>query len=296
MGDRDYNLLGKSKYANPLIILMLVQTIIFIILFIADQFIKGMQAEPSSALVNNVALSSPFINNIYKPWTLLTYGISHISIWAMISNMIWLWMFGNVLQEMTNNKHIVPVFIYGVIIAGICFILMQLIPWGNQLKGQHILLGANTGVIAIALASVRLAPDYRFFRNLGNGIPLWVLGLIFILLQAVNASAFGISTTLSYLTAAVVGSVYVTLLNRGKEPFAWMYNIYNWFIYLLSNNPTQNNKKAKVFYLQSQKNAAITKKPTITQKRIDNLLDKISAQGLDALTTEERDFLRNASK
>jgi membrane associated rhomboid family serine protease len=50
---------------------------------------------------------------VQRPWTLLTYMFSHISALNILSNMLWLWAFGFILQELTGNKKLIPVYIYG---------------------------------------------------------------------------------------------------------------------------------------------------------------------------------------
>jgi membrane associated rhomboid family serine protease len=50
-----------------------------------------------------------------RPWTLLTYMFTDTGdgLFRAISNMVWLWMFGSVLQEMAGNDKIIPIYIYG---------------------------------------------------------------------------------------------------------------------------------------------------------------------------------------
>src|SRR6476659_7160885 len=37
-----------------------------------------------------------------RPWTILTYMFSHFGVMDMLSNMLWLWAFGFILQELTG--------------------------------------------------------------------------------------------------------------------------------------------------------------------------------------------------
>src|SRR5437763_15288226 len=47
---------------------------------------------------------------ITRPWTLLTHMFVHdtASIWHIVGNMLWLWAFGYILQDLTGNKNLVP--------------------------------------------------------------------------------------------------------------------------------------------------------------------------------------------
>lgn len=40
----------------------------------------------------------------------------------ILSNMIWLWAFGYILQDMAGNDKIIPIYIYGGLAGGIVFI------------------------------------------------------------------------------------------------------------------------------------------------------------------------------
>ena len=50
-----------------------------------------------------------------RPWTLLIYVFSDTgeNIMRVLSNMLWLWAFGYILQELAGNDKIIPVYIYG---------------------------------------------------------------------------------------------------------------------------------------------------------------------------------------
>ena len=48
----------------------------------------------------------------HRPWTVLSYMFVHDNIWKVCSNMLWLWCFGYIMQDLTGNRKILPVFIY----------------------------------------------------------------------------------------------------------------------------------------------------------------------------------------
>ena len=54
----------------------------------------------------------------------LTYMFSDTgyNLIRIISNMLWLWAFGFILQEMTGNDKLIPIYIYGGVFGGIVFI------------------------------------------------------------------------------------------------------------------------------------------------------------------------------
>ncbi len=109
---------------------------------------------------------------VSRPWTLLSFMFMHRDIWSAIGNLLWLWAFGYIFQDITGNKKLIPVYIYGSVGAGILFVLSynlihQLVPAAPAVT----LVGATAGIMAIAVAATSLAPDYRIFPMINGGIP-----------------------------------------------------------------------------------------------------------------------------
>ncbi|MBK6382793.1 MAG: rhomboid family intramembrane serine protease [Chitinophagaceae bacterium] len=43
-----------------------------------------------------------------KPWTVLTHMFVHDNVWKVFANMLWLWCFGYIMQDMMGNKRLFP--------------------------------------------------------------------------------------------------------------------------------------------------------------------------------------------
>ena len=79
-----------------------------------------------------------------KPWTIFTHMFTHDSIWQLLGNMLWLWVFGYIFLDLTGNRKIIPVYIYGAFAGAVAFVLAY-----NFLPGlKHISSRCNhTGSI-----------------------------------------------------------------------------------------------------------------------------------------------------
>jgi membrane associated rhomboid family serine protease len=282
------SILTKNN-VNPLIGLVIVNIAVYVLLFITQIVMDG--STNGNSLIPYVSLHNPFSFNLTHFYTFFTFGISHLSIWHLIGNLIWLFTFGQILQDFIGKRHLLPTFLYGNFIAAIVFLLLLLVPWKNNLAGNQMLIGAGPGVMAIATATILTAPDYRFFPQLGGGIPMWLIGILYFLLQAATAYQFGIAHLLALVAAALMGVLYLRFLRKGKDLSNWMYNILEWWQNLLSKNNKPVTQSS--YYKENSKRPPVVKKPNFTQKRIDALLDKISEQGMGSLTDEERAFLKN---
>ena len=93
-------------------------------------------------------------------------------------------------------------------------------------------MGASISVIAIAVAAVVLHPQYRLLENLGGGIPLWILGLIYFVVQGFSLMHAEWPMIMVSLIGAVTGAFYILLLKKGLDLGKWMHQL----LHLLNNS------------------------------------------------------------
>jgi hypothetical protein len=217
---------------------------------------------------------------------------------TMFSCMLWLWAFGYILQDLSGNKLIFPVYIYGSLLGAVLFIIaMYSIPALRPQINTGFLFGSQTGTAAIAMAVTTLSPQYRIFRNIGRGIPVWVLTSLYFLINLIAAFSLTNANSFAIVGGALAGFLFIILLRRGKDWSAWMINFYNWISSLFNPDPKKkgNSVKEKVFYNTGSRKP-FNKTANVTQQRIDEILDKISQQGYHFLTDEEKNILKRASE
>jgi hypothetical protein len=151
-------------------------------------------------------------------------------------------------------------------------------------------------VLAIAVATTAVAPDYRIFPMINGGIPLWILTVIYIL---INFSSIGYGDSGMYIAniaAGGFGFLFIYQMKRGNDWSLWMNNFFDWCNDLFDPNKKKKIKSAKdEFYYKVSGTQPFKKIPNITQKRIDDILDKINQQGYRFLTDEEKEILKRAA-
>ena len=305
MGVREQNRRGKillGEEGNSLIMLITINVILFVLLkFIEIVFFLGKMDITKFVpnVLNWFSLSPKFDTIVTRPWSIFTYMFSHISVWMVISNMIWLWAFGTIMQELTGNRKLGPVYIYGGLAGALFFVLtVNLFPVLSQnIDGTLPMLGAGASVMAVSVATTTLAPDYRIFPMINGGIPLWVLTLIFVLIDFAMVASSGAGIAVAHLAGAAMGFIFVKRLRANRDMGNWMHSLYHWVFHLFDPAEKQKVQKLKqeVFYdVKGQQ--PYKKTPNITQQKIDDILDKIGKDGYHFLTDEEKDYLKRASK
>lgn len=290
---------------NTLMWLFALNVVFFLVLLLIRTAVSvntNSSAAFYSDVVNWFQLPASPAKFAQRPWTLISYMFSDtapvggIIPFRIISNMLWLWAFGSVLQALTGNKKLIPVYLYGGF-AGALFFVIAANLFSPAVASGMWLLGANPSVMAVALAATMISPGYRFFSHLNGGIPLWLLTVVYVGVDLFSISRLPIAYPLAHIGGASAGFLFVMLLRKRIDTSVWMNNLYHWVINLF--NPNKNKKnysvKEKVFYNTGNR-SPYHKTSNVTQQRVDEILDKISQKGYSHLTKEEREILKKASE
>ena len=284
--------MGLGQDGNALVQLLVLNAVIFVILKFVYIFFL-MTGSSKDTFVTHVyswfVLPASPEKIVWRPWTLISFMFTDQQMFRFISNMFWLWCFGYIMQDLTGNRKLIPIYLYGGLGGAFIFVLVHMI--SPQLREQintDSLTAANCSIAAVAVATTVVSPDYRIFPMIRGGIPLWILTLIFLLLNFSGIDNGGMATYLAYVTAAGIGYLFIYLLRRGQDGSIWINQFFDWFGNLFNPDKKKNLKNKKdEFYYNVAGTQPYKKIPNITQKRIDEILDNINQQGYRFLTSEE---------
>lgn len=296
--DRQFRKIRLGDDNNALVALIAINALLFVsfgliqvIYYISKSGSTAFQYEILRWFIVPAKLSSI----ASRPWTVLSYMFVHVGFFYTLINMVWLWVFGSILQDLSGNSRIIPVYFYGGIAGAIFFVATSYAFPGLRSQVEYsFMLGGNAGIMAIALATTTLSPDYRLFRMLNGGIPLWILTILYVIIDFTGTPEA--SQRLAHLGGGLVGFLFVISLRKGYDGGAWMNRVYNWFTDLFNPDkpvPPNQKIKEKVFYNTGGQKPFV-KRPVITQQRIDEILDKINQKGYNHLSDEEKSILEKA--
>ena len=294
--------LGIGQDGNGLTMLIAVQLVAFVILAfikVIYYFTYGKEglAVYHEQILNWVALPAHLPTLLTRPWTIVSHFFVHDSVWHILANMLWLWAFGYILQDLTGNRKVIPIFLYGAFAGAIAYLLaFNLIPTLGEYLEKSRALGASAGVMAIAIAATALAPRYKIFPFVMGGIPLWVLTAIFVIIDLATIPYNNAGGHIAHLGGAAMGLVFVSMLRRGVDWSDWMNNFFDWMTNLFNPDRPKKGKSVKSQLFYKTKVPPYKKSSNVTQQRIDEILDKINQKGYASLTPDEKEVLRRASK
>lgn len=233
-----------------------------------------------------------------RPWVIFSSFFTHFGVFSLIGSLLWLWSFGYILQDLTGNQKLIPIYIYGGVVGAFFFVLTNNIfpALANNIDNVPNMMGAGACLMAIAVATTTLSPDYRIFPLINGGIPLWVLTIVFVAIDFASIGNGKAGIGIAHLAAGGMGFLYVKQLHKGNDLGAWMISLWQWLDDLFNPEKKHVVKKEKdrLFYKTSGK--PFVKTPNLTQQKLDEILDKINREGYHLLTNEEKDFLKRASK
>src|SRR5258708_8170070 len=291
-------LLGQD--GNALVQLVVINAVLFAILqFIA--VIYSLNHIPEARFDANIFswfyVSANLDKLSSRPWTVLSYMFSDMSVWRFIGNMFWLWGFGYILQDLTGNRKLVPIYLYGGIAGAAFFVIAYAIFPGLHAEASLArLAGANAAIMAVAIATTTVAPDYRIFPMINGGIPLWILTIIFLL---VNFSSIGHGDSGAYiasLSGAGAGWFFIFCLRRGYDGSIWINRFFDWCNDLFNPDKKKKGRSPKdEFYYKVSGTQPYKKIPNVTQQRIDEILNNINQHGYRCVTDEEKELLKRAA-
>jgi len=278
------NILNKYTSGNAVEKIIYINVVLFLLTYLFNTFSFLMGFE-GNFIINWFALSPHIDLAIFRPWTLISYGFLHSDFIHILFNLIFLFYIGNIFLDYLNKKQFLLYYLFGILSGGLIFIFSY-----NYLPAlkthETYLVGASAGVTAILVGISSYIPNYAIrFRFIGS-IKLWYIAVALIaidLIQIPNGNAGG---HLAHLGGALIGYLLTTQLNQGKNMVQWAGNLFQ----------VNKEKPLKTVYKGKKNDKQEEKDTENRQKKIDEILDKISKSGYETLTKEEKDFLFKIGK
>lgn len=240
------------------------------------------------------SLSSNPADLLWKPWSLITYAFLHSGFWHIFYNMLMLFFAGRVFLTFFTQKQLFGLYLLSAILAGLVFMLgYNTLPMLAGLSTKMV--GASAAIMALLIAAATYAPYYQVRLLLIGNVKLWHIALVFVVLDLINASVENTGGHLAHLAGALFGFVYIKLLQNGTDLSKVVTVVIDFFTGLFTPRKKAPFKKVHRNAVQTPRTPS-PKTKDITQKQIDDILDKISKSGYDSLTAEEKEFLFKVGK
>ena len=237
-----------------------------------------------------IALSSDLGTFIRTPWTLITFNFFHAGFLHLFFNLMVLHFSGRLFSTYFTDKQMLGVYVLGGIFSGLTFVLSYIF-----IGKAGLLVGASGAIMAILIATATYAPFMLLRIPLIGIVKLWHVAFVILLVDLIQMPLDNTGGHLAHLGGALFGFIYIKLLQSGTDITKPFSALLDGFANLFK--PKKKTPFKKV-HRNTTKNGVNSFKENkdMTQKQIDDILDKISKSGYDSLTKEEKEFLFKAGK
>ena len=224
-----------------------------------------------------LALSSDWDYLWYQPWTLLSYMFLHDGFWHIFFNMVMLFFGGTMCCRYLGTKRFGWLYFICGIVGGLFFLMIyNLFPVGRVHSSQ--LVGASAAILGVTVAVAVYNPnqevDVWMVRTFPIKLKWMVLALIVIDLLTIPKSNAG--GHVAHIGGALCGAVYVIVMR--------------WLAERKTRVRPQRDKRA-THDQRPLSDEEYNRRRAAEQKRIDEILDKISRSGYESLSREEKEIL-----
>lgn len=269
------------------IILFAIPTIVFSILKLFNINID---------FLSYVSLSSNPHELLTKPWSIISYAFFHAGILHILFNLLMLNFAGRIFTTFFTQKQFLSLYLVSAIFAGILYIASYMI-FPALINSSSVLIGASGAVMAILAATATYQPMMELRLFLFGTVKLVYVVLIFLFIDLIQLPINNTGGHIAHLGGALFGYIYIKQLQKGTDITAWFTKILDSLAVLFG---TKKKTPFKKVHVNPKKTVAKTESKIVTkdktQQQIDEILDKISQSGYDALTKEEKEFLFKAGK
>jgi membrane associated rhomboid family serine protease len=260
--------------------------VVNVAVFLANMF------NGSNWIVDHLALKPDLIHNPLNAYQLLTYGFCHDpnNIWHLAFNMLALWVFGRDVETVYGKAEFYKLYLSLLILAGL---FDQVVKIGSP--GVAPVVGASGGIMGVAVIFACHFPKRQMLVfPIPVPIPAFLVVIGFVVLD--------------FLAIHNTRDLTAHTVHLGGAAFGFLYYKTGWNLFRLwprgwsLSRIRLPTRRAKFRVHEEPDEEDIEPEPDTylttgrLQKRVDELLEKISHSGEASLTDEERQFLAEASR
>lgn len=247
--------------------LMIANAIVFVLQLLTKNVLKSVPLELYFGLTSDLVLSG-------WVWQLISYGFLHGSFMHILFNMLALWMFGSELAEIWGERSFLKFYLLTMLSGGLVTLLAHVLG-----VPQGTVVGASGAIYGLLVAFAFTWPNRELLFMLIFPIKakyfIMIIMLMVLFVQGEGVAVF------AHLGGAVGGFLLIKVFSFWRTKSlagpGWSFQRY------LQKRRFQRYQEE----MNQRENA---------KKRVDELLEKISSQGMDSLSRSEKKFLNEASK
>ncbi len=179
---------------------------------------------------------------LFRPWSLITYGLIHASFGHLFWNMILFYYFSTLFLNLFKGDYLIALFCLGIIAGGFLFVFSySFFPVFGGVNSS--LIGSSAGVISVVIFMCTYSPNSTL-RILFFNVKLIYVGIILVIFDLAQLPISNSGGHIAHLGGALFGFFAGAKMKKG----------YNIFKYLKTTLPQKNNKQRRVSIKENFRN------------------------------------------
>ncbi|MFB6248994.1 MAG: rhomboid family intramembrane serine protease [Salinibacter sp.] len=268
-------------------------------------------------VMEHLALHPVFPGILFEPWQLVTYNFMHTSgglggLLHVGFNMLWLYWIGKEFERMHGAQQFWTVYLTTGIGGGIMCLLLQ--PLFPTITGTGVVpvVGASASVLGMLMTVAILYPYKQIGLLFFGVVRLLYVVVGFLIIDALLMLSTSGTAVAAHWGGALTGFLYAKVVRDEI-------GVPSWLAPLFGQKPSRSRRPSSspglfdrlkgLFNVQSDgadqtsspqrpassSDGAPPRRSNNHSKEVDRILDKISEQGYDALSDDEKQILYDAS-
>ncbi|TGN16811.1 rhomboid family protein [Leptospira ilyithenensis] len=262
-----YELRFGPELTSIVRILLIANGTIFVLQFLTQMLFKMHFLEGLFALSPAAVMGG-------SVWQLITYSFLHVDFFHLLFNMLALWMFGSELESTWGGKPFLKFYLFASIMGGVVTLIASISGFP-----QGIVMGASGGIFGLLVAYAIMWPNREILFMMI--FPLRAKFFVMILMLMIVFAQGGRAAHMAHLGGAIAGFILMKLYTGWKD------------------NSSKGSSWSLSRYLQKRRFQRYQEEMynrENAKKRVDDLLEKISREGMNSLSRSEKKFLNDASQ
>jgi len=269
--DRDYNRANYSgRPAGPRLPLPVVTPVIKLLLIINfSVFVLSFLVKPLGELIDSsFAVSTHSVFQSLQLWRVITYQFLHADPGHIISNMLWLFLLGHILESLWGAKRFLIFYFVCGAMGGIVYPISYYAGFAGD--EANYLVGASGAIFGVIVAVAIMFPHMRVYIMGVLPIPMYIIGAVMVMISAYTLLAGeNVGGELAHFSGLGVGAIYVL----------WQ--------------PWLEKTRTKISKGRWEKKVAEDRELHLS---VDQILEKVHKSGIKSLTRKEKKILKQATE
>lgn len=285
------NQLSEFLKSGSLLSILIIVNVALWVLMLLFPLVDYLYALPNGTAREGwyewLALSSQWSDLLRRPWTLLTYMFLHDGLWHILFNMLMLFVGGTMCCRYLGSKRFGWIYFVAGIVGALLYLLVyNMFPVGRMQVST--LVGASAAVLGVFVAVAVYVPNQEvglwLIRTFQVKLKWLALAIVIIDLLSIPASNAG--GHIAHLGGALAGWLSVVAIRiMASRP-----------VRQKSSTVRRGKKMGKTKKTDGGRpltDEEYNRRRAENQRRVDEILDKISKHGYEALSKSEKEFLFN---